>query len=41
METVGIKPSEFRKTLWHVATAIFIGMTLRCVLDIIKTLCLS
>ncbi len=41
MKTVNIKPAAFCKMLWHVATAVFIGMTLGCVLDIIKVTCLS
>ncbi|MCX8566768.1 MAG: hypothetical protein ON057_001495 [Glomeribacter sp. 1016415] len=41
METVNIKTAEFLKVLWHTATIIFTGMTLCCMLDIIKTLCLS
>lgn len=41
METVNIKPAAFYKILWHIAAAIFIGMTLGCVLDIIKVTCLS
>ncbi len=41
METVNIKPTAFCKMLWNVAMAVFIGMTLRCVLDILKAICLS
>ncbi|GAM52727.1 hypothetical protein [Mycoavidus cysteinexigens] len=41
METVNIKTAEFLKVLWHTATIIFTGMTLCCVLDIVKTICLS
>ncbi len=41
METANIKPAAFYKILWHIAAAVFIGMTLRYVLDIIKAICLS